>query len=173
MRSGAEIFALGLVTDGMSPTAKVGSVSILVRCFSILNKRWALPPPPLLPNSLSLDPIYHHLGLPCSHSLSSMRHRSRRDIMFKNNKSLFLFRVYQWEQSGRLVWGEGVTWSQVAHESHSCQMLWWVFGYWFCTRHGCSLSLQRTLTHTRIKAERCPRRAPKGRVFPISETSEF
>lgn len=35
----AEIFALGLVTDGMSPTAKVGSVSILVRCFSILNKR--------------------------------------------------------------------------------------------------------------------------------------
>lgn len=39
MRSGAEISALGLVTDGMSPTAKVGSVSILVRCFSILNKR--------------------------------------------------------------------------------------------------------------------------------------
>lgn len=39
MRSGAETFVLGIVTDGMSPTAKVVSMSILVRCFSILNKR--------------------------------------------------------------------------------------------------------------------------------------
>ena len=129
-----------------------------------------LAPPPILSNSCAQNPPITTWGLPSSHPITSVRqntwHRSTGDITFKKNKSPFLFRLYQQELCGRVVFGRRGSCGPRPHLSLlflpsapvGLQIL-------ICTRHGCAPSLKRTLTHTCTKADRCPTEPPKDGSF--------
>lgn len=116
------------------------------------------------------EPAYYNLGPPSSHAITSMRqntrHRSTGDVTFKKNKSLLLFRLYHQELCGRVGLGRRGSRGPRLHLS-----LWFPpsaavgLQILICTRHGCALSLKRTLTHTCTKADRRPTEPPKDGSF--------